>query len=89
MIKINIEKPTEKQLKELNVKSWPIWEKEKSKFSWLYDEMETCYILEGKANVKTKEKTVTFGAGDLVTFPAGLECEWEILEDVRKRYKIG
>ncbi len=89
MAKINIEKPTEKQLKELNVESWPVWEKEKSKFPWFYDEPETCFILEGKANVKTKEETVTFGAGDLVTFPAGLECEWEILEDIRKRYKMG
>lgn len=89
MAKIKIEKPTKEQLEKLNVQSWPIWEKEKSKFPWFYDETETCYILQGKVNVKTKEETVSFGAGDLVTFPSGLECEWEILEDVRKHYKFG
>lgn len=89
MAKIKIEKPTKEQLEKLNVKSWPIWEKEKSKFPWFYDETETCYILQGKVIVKTKVETVSFGAGDLVTFPSGLECEWKILEDVKKHYKFG
>ena len=32
---------------------------------------------------------VSFGAGDLVTFEAGLSCTWKILEPVRKHYVLG
>ncbi len=31
---------------------------------------------------------VRMGAGDLVTFPAGLECHWEIQAPVRKHYTL-
>lgn len=71
------------------LKKWPIWEKEPSKFDWYYDEKETCYILEGKVKVTTDEETVEFGKGDLVIFPAGLSCVWEIFEKVKKHYKFG
>jgi len=37
--------PTEEELNELGVKSWGIWEKEKSVFDWSYSDTETCYIL--------------------------------------------
>ena len=47
MDKILIEKPDEQKLEELGVGSWPIWEKEVSRFDWYYDDKETCYILEG------------------------------------------
>lgn len=39
--------PSEDHLKELDVASWPIWEKETSNFPWTYDDTETCYFLEG------------------------------------------
>ena len=39
---IHVEEPTEEKLLMLNVKSWPIWEKEISEFPWEYDETETC-----------------------------------------------
>ncbi|GAF78378.1 unnamed protein product, partial [marine sediment metagenome] len=39
--------PTEEELTKLGVKSWGIWEKEKSIFDWSYSDTETCYILEG------------------------------------------
>ncbi|QFS46190.1 hypothetical protein GXM_03670 [Nostoc sphaeroides CCNUC1] len=29
---------------------------------------------------------VQIGKGDLVTFPAGLFCTWEITKDVKKHY---
>ncbi len=32
---------------------------------------------------------VRFGEGDLVTFPAGLSCTWEIHSPVRKHYTFG
>ncbi len=88
-MKIEIRKPDNKELEKLNVKSWPIWEKEPSKFDWYYDEKETCYIIEGKVKVSTEKETVEFGAGDLVIFPAGLSCVWEISQKIRKYYKFG
>jgi len=88
-MEIKIKKPTEDELKELNVESWGIWEKEPSEFPWQYDETETCYILEGKAKVKTPFQEVEFGKGDLVVFPKGLKCTWEIKEKIKKHYKFG
>ncbi len=87
--KIKIEKPTEKQLKDLNVQSWPIWTKEPSSFDWHYDEQEICYFLEGEVTVKTQDETVRFGKGDLVTFPQGLSCTWDISKAVKKHYRFG
>lgn len=90
MSEIKIEKPNDKQLKQMGVSEWPIWEKEVSKFSWHYDETETCYLLEGKVTVTTKDgKSVNFGAGDLVVFPKGLACVWDIQKPVRKHYNFG
>ena len=90
MSEIKIEQPNEEKLKALGVTSWPIWEKEESKFDWHYDEQETCYLLEGKVTVTTKDgKSVNFGAGDLVVFPQGLSCVWDIQKAVRKHYNFG
>lgn len=87
---ILIEKPTAERLSQLNVKEWPVWEKEESEFPWFYDEPEMCYILEGDVTV-TPEKgvPVNFGKGDLVTFPEGLRCTWNIKKAIRKHYKFG
>jgi len=49
---------------------------------------EECYLLEGKVVVETKDGKVEFGAGDFVTFPAGLSCIWDIKEPVRKHYNF-
>ena len=86
---IKIEKPEPKKLDELHVKEWPIWTKEASTFDWHYDDKETCYLLAGDVTVKTKEGEVSFGKGDLVTFPKGLDCTWNIKLDVRKHYQFG
>jgi uncharacterized cupin superfamily protein len=87
---IEVRRPSKEELKKLNVESWPVWTKEKSKFDWYYDEKETCYIIEGEVIVRTKDgKEVRFKAGDLVVFPKGLSCEWEILKDVKKHYRFG
>ena len=88
-MKINVEKPTQEKLEKLNVKNWPIWEKEVSEFDWYYSDQETCYILEGEVIVKTDEGEVKFGKGDLVVFPKGLSCTWKILKSVRKHYNFG
>jgi len=90
MNEIIIRKPDAKEIEELDVNSWPIWEKEVSRFDWNYDTEETCYILEGKARVEPKDgEPVEFGVGDLVTFPKGLNCVWEITSSIRKHYKMG
>ena len=90
MSEIKIEKPTQDKLEKLNVTNWPIWEKEKSKFDWYYDDQETCYLLEGEVTVTTKDgKSVNFGAGDLVVFPKDLSCVWDIQKAVKKHYKFG
>mmetsp|Transcript_29949 Transcript_29949/g.47782 ORF Transcript_29949/g.47782 Transcript_29949/m.47782 type:complete len:103 (-) Transcript_29949:143-451(-) len=71
--------------------SWSVWKKEKSKFDWSYDSKETCYIIKGKVTVtptKGGGDAVSFGAGDVVIFEKGLECVWEIHEDVEKYYNF-
>ncbi|MBN1647595.1 MAG: cupin domain-containing protein [Spirochaetales bacterium] len=87
-MKITTEKLTEQQISERGISSWPIWEKEVSRFPWTYDSTEQCYILEGKVIVKTAEETVTIGPGDFVTFPKGMDCTWDIKEDIRKHYNF-
>jgi uncharacterized cupin superfamily protein len=82
--------PSETRLQELGVKTWPTWSKEVSEFPWTYDESETCYFLEGDVMVTPNgAEPVSMGKGDLVTFPAGMSCTWEIRGDVRKHYKFG
>ena len=83
-----IKKPTEEEIKE--TQSWGIWEKEVSEFPWEYSEKETCYILEGKAEVTPDSgEKAEFGKGDLVIFPQGLKCTWKITEAIKKHYKFG
>ena len=77
-------------IKELNIKGWPIWTCNPSSFDWTYDEKETCLLLEGQVTVTPKgEQPVKFSAGDLVTFPAGMDCRWEVHQAVRKYYRFG
>lgn len=89
-MKIKIEKPSKEKLQNLGIYSWPIWEKEVSTFPWEYDEKETCYILEGEARITTSDgEEVTIKEGDLVTFPKGLRCTWQITKNIRKHYAFG
>ena len=88
-MKIEIRKPKKEDIEKEGVMSWPIWEKEISRFDWHYDETEECYLLEGKAEVETDDgEKVQFGKGDFVTFPKGLSCVWEIKEPVKKHYNF-
>ena len=87
--RIIVEKPEPKKLADLGVKSWPVWTKEVSVFDWQYDEKEVCLFLDGEVTVKTPFQTVSFGKGDLVTFPEGLSCTWQVIKPVRKHYKFG
>ncbi len=88
MQEIKIDKLNEAQLKELSVFSWPIWQKEVSKFNWHYDTTERCLFLEGDVIIETKEGNIQIGKGDFVTFPKGLSCVWNIKQDVKKHYNF-
>jgi len=82
--------PAAARLEQLGVSRWPIWQKAVSEFPWTYDAQETCYFLEGKVIVTPEGgEPVPMGKGDLVTFPAGMNCTWKILEDVKKHYRFG
>lgn len=84
-----IRNPDEDQLREMGVRDWPIWEKEASTFPWSYDATETCYLLEGEVVVTPDGgEPVHIQAGDLVTFPVGMDCTWEIRSPVRKHYNF-
>ena len=79
--------PSQKRLDELGVSSWGIWEKEVSEFPWTYDANETCYFLSGDVIVTPDGgEAVRMGKGDLVTFPKGMSCRWDIRQDVKKHF---
>lgn len=67
-----------------------------------YEAEEICYIVKGKVKVYPKSSSSTaassssldaqvdwyveFGAGDIVTFPKGLSCTWDVSLSVDKHY---
>lgn len=81
---ITIKKPTAAEIKSMQDK--PIWSCEVSKFDWHYDETEVCLVLEGEVEVTTAIEKVKFGVGDLVTFPKGLDCVWDVKKTIKKHY---
>ncbi|TRZ96522.1 DUF861 domain-containing protein [bacterium] len=88
-MEIKVERLNNEELKKRGVLSWPIWEKEASRFNWHYDHTEECYLLEGKVVVEAEDgKKLAFGKGDFVSFPKGLSCVWDIKEAVRKHYNF-
>ncbi|KAK9066801.1 hypothetical protein SSX86_014124 [Deinandra increscens subsp. villosa] len=84
-----VKNPPESKLSELGVRSWSKWGCPPSKFPWTYSAKETCYLLKGKVKVYPEgsgDEGVEFGAGDLVVFPKGMSCTWDVLETVDKHY---
>ena len=82
-----IRKPSEQEAAQCQ--SWPIWSSDVSEFDWEYTQTEKCLILEGRVQVKDAKdpaQSVTFGPGDFVRFPKGLECTWNVTEPVKKHY---
>jgi uncharacterized cupin superfamily protein len=72
------------------IRSWPIWTCGVSTFPWTYDASETCLLVDGEVIVTPEGgDPVHLDAGDLVVFPAGLECSWQVLVPVRKHYRFG
>ena len=72
------------------IKNWPTWESEPSNFSWNYSEKEICLIIEGEAKIKTEEGEIyVIKSGDLVEFPMGISCEWQIIRSFKKHFRLG
>lgn len=82
--------PAPAKLEVLGIYDWPQWSKEISTFDWTYETDETCYLLAGEVLVTPENSPpVLLRRGDLVVFPAGLSCTWEIRQAVRKHYRFG
>lgn len=81
--------PNAARLEALGVSNWPTWSKEVSVFPWHFLEQEVAYILEGECVITPEGGApVTFGKGDLVTFPAGMKCRWEVKQPLHKHYQL-
>ena len=39
------------RFKELGINNWPIWTCDASSFDWIYNDQETCLLLEGEMTV--------------------------------------
>jgi len=91
MSKIIVEhNPEQSRLDAMGVSRWPTWSKEVSTFPWSFGEQEIAYVLEGEVTVTPNGGVpVSFGKGDLVTFPAGMSCTWEVKKPLHKHYKLG
>ena len=70
----------------LPMKSKPVWTCGVSEFDWHYENEETCLVVEGEVSVGYGSKSMSFAAGDLVVFPKGLSCVWNVKKPVRKHY---
>jgi uncharacterized cupin superfamily protein len=90
MSQITVEhNPSPAKLEVMGVYDWPTWTKEPSTFPWTYDTGETCYILEGRVTVTPEGgEPVELGEGDLIKFPAGMSCTWQIHETISKHYEF-
>jgi hypothetical protein len=88
--KITVEKnPSQAHLDTLGVSKWPTWQKEVSVFPWTFPEQEIAYILEGECVITPQGGVpVSFGKGDLVTFPAGMTASWEVKQALHKHYQL-
>ena len=83
---ILVEKATDAQREEFqNIREST---KEVGITEWFYDEKTVCLFTEGKAVVEHHGIRTSIDAGDLVVFPEGLNCRWEVLEPVRVKVKV-
>merc|ERR1712007_141547 len=75
------------------ISKWGTWGCGVSKFDWEYSGKETAYILEGEVTVTptgdwAKCETKTVKAGDLVVFPDGMTCVWDVTKAINKHYNF-
>ena len=84
MMNISVRKPTEAE--KAAMLQWPTWGCGVSEFDWHYDSEEHCLILEGEITVEHQGGSASFGPGDYVVFPKGMDCVWKVTKPVRKHY---
>ena len=88
MATVKIETLSEEEIAKRGIRSWPVWEKEVSRFPWSYDTEEQCFLLEGEVTIETADGNFTLKPGDFVTFEKGLSCVWDIRVPVKKHYRF-
>lgn len=88
MEELFVKKLTSEEIEKRGIRSWPVWEKEVSRFPWQYDSNEECLILEGEVVVETSKGEHLIKAGDFVTFKKDLKCVWDIKSPIRKHYNF-
>jgi uncharacterized cupin superfamily protein len=88
MTKVIIQRLTSQEIEERQIKKWPIWEKEVSRFEHSYDGDEECLFLEGEVVIETEDSNYSISPGDFVIFQDGLKCVWDIKRPVRKHYNF-
>lgn len=89
MLDIKITRPSKDEVDKLGIDKWSSWECDPSEFDWQYPNQETAYVFKGKVVVTANGSQVEINAGDLVVFPKGLKCHWQVLERIEKVYKMG
>jgi len=80
-VAVLVRKATEQEIAEyqkLNARSIP-----EGTFEWFFDEKTFCYLEQGEAKVDEDGVKTVIAAGDMVTFPQGLHCAWEVLSPVK------
>ena len=88
MEKLIIKQLSETEISKRKMRSWPVWEKEISRFDWQYDSDEECLILEGEVTIETPDGKFNIMKGNFVTFKEGLVCTWDIKKTVKKHYNF-
>jgi len=88
MTKVIIQRLTSQEIEERQIKKWPIWEKEVSRFEHSYDGDEECLFLEGEVVIETEDSNYSISPGDFVIFQDGLKCVWDIKRPVIKHYNF-
>jgi uncharacterized protein len=85
---VEVRKISEEEIIQKKIRSWPVWEKEVSRFPSDYEEEEWCYFIEGEVVIETETGNYLIAPGDFVVFKTGLKCIWDIRKPVRKHYNF-
>lgn len=85
---VQVKRLTADEVEEMGIMSWSEWEKEVGEFDWYYHQAEEFYVVEGQASVDDGEEEVSFGTGDFVVMPKGLDYTWRITKPIKKRFRV-
>eukprot|EP00177_Eucheuma_denticulatum_P002063 GFKZ01003690.1.p1 GENE.GFKZ01003690.1~~GFKZ01003690.1.p1 ORF type:complete len:145 (+),score=24.48 GFKZ01003690.1:140-574(+) len=86
-----IQRADEETIARLGCRSWSKWGCIPSTFPWAYDADEVALILEGEFSVIPDDgsEKMDVVAGDVVYFPSGMSCTWEVRKAVEKYFAFG